>query len=806
MAEVTTSNASLKPVGGLAQRNPRFVHDEEAGYAVGPLTLRAAPLNLKLLNAREIITMIEGRLIVLAGPNVCSMINRWRFAMRTFAKKPNVRQPAAGSRIFRPARTAQQHEGNALHRATSTDASQRQIGAGTAATKAETTADRLNCQMPAASAGLQTDLKLGMPGDVHEQEADRVAGQVMRTPEPSMQSKAAAELSGHAMTPAVRVQTKSTHAGDTGGAAARASVHDVLRSTGQPLDAATRAFMEPRFGQDFGGVRVHADARAAESARSVRARAYTVGQHVAFRTDSYRPGTPAGQHLLAHELAHVVQQSRAGGPAGLHRQVDQASPAEDDPWKKALLEAKRSVFGSAAGKPFQLDAAASSLNQPGHDPFFPHHFLPAASQGIGSKDDRPSYAKNPAGSQHGAAPSDSIGPIGLRPDELTSQGSKIRIGPFGIGAGKTIDTDEQQRSELKKVKEKTTASKLFKPEFKRQQTGAKLNVLGKYGGGDAGGEKSLKLDLNKVSVALEAQIPLSLAKTWFAKKKKLNDAFDDSVKKSYTAEDIKTAAWNIIQHEARVRNAFLFYSQIMHNFPESEWDAELEKFFQGEHSAKVKLRRNLRTSGATPSRYGWRKHKVTRINSRSDFALAVATYLHEMTHYADIWYSSRAPKKKHRREGAEWTAGIDLPSADKLAAPGQKGVKHLSKDEQTSARIEATDETIEQILKDMQSPVPWPHEHPRLAHRERKRFFRAKRKSGFNLDAYLAGRKAKLRSRADNQYEAWRDPETGNNLLELGFAFDKEAYGFDYDPKQKKNWAEQFMGKFEVLFDDYLHW
>ncbi len=703
--------------------------------------------------------------------------------MHTFAKRPNVRQPAAGSAIFRPARTAQKHEGNALHRATGTDASPQQTAP--------------------ASAGLQTGLKLGMPGDVHEREADRVAEQVMRMPESSMQSNASADISGHATTPAVRVQTKSARAGDNGSAAARGTVHDVLRSTGQPLDPATRAFMEPRFGQDFGNVRVHAGAKAAELARSVRALAYTVGRHVAFRTDSYRPGTPAGRHLLAHELAHVVQQSRAGGPAALHRQVDQASPTEDDPWKKALLEAKRSVFGSAAGKPFQLDAA-SSLNQPGHDPFFPHHFLPAASQVIGSKDDPPSYAKKPAG----AVQWDSIGQIGLPPDRLTSHDKQIQIGPFGIGGGKTIDTDEQQRKELKKVKEKTTTSKLFEPEFKPQQTGsgAKLNVLGNYSGGDASGQEGRKLDPDKVSVALGVQIPVSLAKTWFAKKKKLNDAFDHNVKKSYTAEDIKTAAWNIIQHEASVRNAFLFYSQIMHNFPELEWNAELEKFFQGEHSAKVKLRRNLRTSGATPSRYGGRKHKVTKINSRSDFSLAVATYLHEMTHYADIWYSSRAPNKKHRREGAEWTAGVDLPSADKLAAPGQKGVKHLSKDEQTSARIESTNATIEQILKDMQSPVPRPHEHPRLAHRERKRFFRAKRKSGFDLDKYLVGRRAKLRSRADEVYEAWRDPETGDNLLELGFAFDKEAYGFHYDPKQKANWAEQFMGKFEVLFDDYLHW
>lgn len=85
-------------------------------------------------------------------------------------------------------------------------------------------------------------------------------------------------------------------------------VHEVLRSPGQPLDAATRAFMEPRFGHDLSGVRVHTDAKAAESARAVHARAYTVGPNVVFGVKEYSPGTNEGKHLIAHELTHVVQQ------------------------------------------------------------------------------------------------------------------------------------------------------------------------------------------------------------------------------------------------------------------------------------------------------------------------------------------------------------------------------------------------------------------------------------------------------------------------------------------------------------------
>src|SRR5208282_2996572 len=86
-------------------------------------------------------------------------------------------------------------------------------------------------------------------------------------------------------------------------------VHDVLRSPGQPLDAATRGFMEPRFGHDFSRVRVHTDGKAAESARTLSARAYTVGNAVVFGSGRFAPSTSAGRLLIAHELSHTIQQS-----------------------------------------------------------------------------------------------------------------------------------------------------------------------------------------------------------------------------------------------------------------------------------------------------------------------------------------------------------------------------------------------------------------------------------------------------------------------------------------------------------------
>jgi hypothetical protein len=75
------------------------------------------------------------------------------------------------------------------------------------------------------------------------------------------------------------------------------------------MDPGTRAFMEPRFGHDFSTVRLHADGKAAESAKAVNALAYTVGNHVVFGAGQYKPGSHEGRKLLAHELAHTVQQA-----------------------------------------------------------------------------------------------------------------------------------------------------------------------------------------------------------------------------------------------------------------------------------------------------------------------------------------------------------------------------------------------------------------------------------------------------------------------------------------------------------------
>jgi hypothetical protein len=108
--------------------------------------------------------------------------------------------------------------------------------------------------------------------------------------------------------------------------AAAEGTHLPSSSVGQPLDRATRAFMEPRFGQDFSRVRVHTDSAAAESARSLGAFAFTTGHDIVFGPGRYAPATREGKHLLAHELSHVAQP----GPYAIARRADPAAVAKMD--------------------------------------------------------------------------------------------------------------------------------------------------------------------------------------------------------------------------------------------------------------------------------------------------------------------------------------------------------------------------------------------------------------------------------------------------------------------------------------------
>ena len=148
---------------------------------------------------------------------------------------------------------------------------------------------------------IQAKLAVNAPGDLYEQEADRVADRVLATP--AHRVVTGAPMNIQCFSGQLAGQSKT----------APASVNQVLASSGRPLEPALRHDMEQRFGHDFSRVRVHLGSAAEQSAREVNAHAYTVGHNIAFDEGRFAPGTYEGRRLIAHELTHVVQQSEATG-------------------------------------------------------------------------------------------------------------------------------------------------------------------------------------------------------------------------------------------------------------------------------------------------------------------------------------------------------------------------------------------------------------------------------------------------------------------------------------------------------------
>jgi hypothetical protein len=133
-------------------------------------------------------------------------------------------------------------------------------------------------------------------------------------------------------------------------------VGQTLRSPGRPLDAGTRAYMEPRFGYDFSHVRVHTDDTAERSARAMNAVAYTAGTDIAFDGGRYAPNTPGGRALLAHELTHVAQQSHAA-PNSMTATASGDSAAE----REAATVSRQVADGGALDHP--VSAAAEPVQR-----------------------------------------------------------------------------------------------------------------------------------------------------------------------------------------------------------------------------------------------------------------------------------------------------------------------------------------------------------------------------------------------------------------------------------------------------------
>lgn len=214
------------------------------------------------------------------------------------------------------------------------------------------------CPRCGKSTSLQTKLQVSQPDDTFEREADRVADHVLRMPQPGSSSTVTKTNTAPRVS---RVASSSSASSQH----ATPAVHDTLRDSGKPLDAATRGFFEPRFGRDFSDVRIHTNTKATESAQSVSARAYTVGNNIAFNDGEYSPQSTAGQRLLAHELTHVVQQSQGGQALQRSAYFDE-SPLDEE---SSEPEESASSFEEETGSE-NTSEGASSEGTPALEPGF----------------------------------------------------------------------------------------------------------------------------------------------------------------------------------------------------------------------------------------------------------------------------------------------------------------------------------------------------------------------------------------------------------------------------------------------------
>lgn len=182
---------------------------------------------------------------------------------------------------------------------------------------------------PQAPVKLQAKLAVNAPGDACEQEADRIAEQVVRGAGPEQPSAVRGHYRPAPMEASALVQAKQVAGNGIETAAAPPMIYDALRAPGQPLDTATRIRMESRFGHDFSRVRVHTGREAIRAAQVLQARAFTVGSDIFFKPGQFAPHTHDGARLLAHELTHTLQQQASS--AAIQRDPDVAAASVADP-------------------------------------------------------------------------------------------------------------------------------------------------------------------------------------------------------------------------------------------------------------------------------------------------------------------------------------------------------------------------------------------------------------------------------------------------------------------------------------------
>ena len=342
--------------------------------------------------------------------------------------------------------------------------------------------------------GVQTRLKVGPVGDSYEREADRVAQQVMNMPAPAAGQSVSQRREGGAVqksplvssiTPRVQRQEKEEEPLNEGDIPTRSALQrqeeeeaaetalvqrqgdggfeasgdiearlNARRGGGSSLAREVRAFMEPRFGADFGGVRLHTDGEAAQISQSLGAQAFTHGKDIYFGQDRYSPGSNEGKRLLAHELTHVVQQNGATvrreeeGAGGGEEETEQEGSVpnielgpEEAPWGGPEEGADASRGGRSTVTP---PASTSEAAQPGN------LTIDVGDVGLGFSSAETQLDGVSKDSEYSTTAVDTVS-VGTVPFEFNPQ-SGAAVGAFGEASYQPSIVDMKWKAKSSKVK------------------------------------------------------------------------------------------------------------------------------------------------------------------------------------------------------------------------------------------------------------------------------------------------------------------------------------------------------------------
>lgn len=646
----------------------------------------------------------------------------------------------------------------------------------------------MQMRTPGATLGIQKkSLTIGDSNDVYEKEADEVAQRVVtgqsKAPQLSMRSpmtrfhepneattgqkdneSAGSESFGSSVGPvtdssppkqraAVNTVQRMGNGGANPASPNVSSSINAMRGKGQALPDQTKQTMEQGIGHDFSNVRVHTGSKSEELNNEIGAKAFTVGNDIHFNANEYNPGTRSGDELIAHELTHTVQQGGSTGMQHIQRDDDVVDgpkrPHAEGTFDKATMTytVPTKKEGWPLTKQYYVDnpteKAEKDIAMPGSDHEYDTYY--SIAQRLNVNLDALMKA-------NGSIPAHNI-----------QAGAVLKVPNVPAKATKTKVTDPSS----------TTTTTTTTP---------------------------------KVEEKKEPEVTI--------------DNYKNKTGTSYTTGDVQQAAWNILQNDALVEDTYLHLSGIKANTPETDWYDELHEFFRypgGKYLPELS-KAKMDTSGYTISEYGPSLNKKIKLNIDNTFSFSVATYMHEMMHYIDTWYASTAAKTINKQRTEE-EMGEGVEQYKSSATENKSGYVDMTKEDQREAAGESMMATIAGILEDMQSPTKLHNEHPRTA---------AKRKeledetiNSKNWSKKNSEQQAKIKQKAidkiekdlvkagKNLYKDWGSSKKGGVIstkgAELGFAFEKAAYGF-YDPAQhtSNEWAVDIMDKFEAKYWKYF--